>query len=150
MFRELVSTFYAEDDLNEKQMFQIERCLQNAAEVLSTNTIRIYNENHWLHDWCVRKLDVHCDQNGKCCRIIFSKGSQDIVLVCSGVKSIENFGELVSPYAKYPETSNSDSFAQVLTLWFDHKESITCYLLLDNERYFIISSAKMELFEGSE
>lgn len=150
MLRALVARYYAEDDLNEKQMLQIKRCLQNASEVLSANTIRIHNESGWLHDWCVCKLDVFCDSSGKCCRITFSKGSQEIVLLCSGVESIENFGELVSSHVLYPETSNRDSFAQVLTTWFEYKNAITCYLLLDNERYFIIRSAKMELLEETE
>lgn len=38
-------------------------------------------------------------------------------------------------------------FAQILEMWFDHRESFACCLLLDNERYAIIRSVQMDLLE---
>lgn len=147
MLRAIVERYYIDDDLNEEQLHQIKKCWQNAEKVLLADTVRIYNETSWFHDWYVRELAVYCEKKKKHCRITLSKRSRNIVLLCSDIESISTVGELVSSSAQYPGAFVNDSFADVFAVWFDHHESISCYLLLDNGRYAIIRSANVELFE---
>lgn len=147
MLRTLIEKYYAEDELSEEQYAEIQSARKNAEKALSADSVHLFSENHWLHDWYVCGLAIDCQDGKKHCRITFAQDTRRIVLLCSEVISIYGVGEWVSASAQYPGAGTNDSFAQVLALWLEHKRNFNCYLLLDNERYIVLQSRKIELFE---
>lgn len=147
MLRTLIEKYYAEDDLSEEQFAEIQSSREKAEKALSADSVHLFSETHWLHDWYVCGLSIDCRDEKRFCRITFTNKTRRIVLLCSEVISIYGVGEWVSASAQYPGAGTNDSFAQVLALWLEHKRNFECYLLLDNERYIVLQSRKIELFE---
>lgn len=138
MFENLVSSYYAEEELGDALLNKIGECFHRAEAFMTCEGKQILQDTHSFHDWYLIECQVYCEQNMKKCRIVLSKGSTVYQLLLSEVISFSTCGELVSDNANYPQAGQDSSIAQVLTLWLDYQDCFGFCLLLDNERYINI------------
>lgn len=102
MLRTLIEKYYAEDELSEEQFAEIQLSREKAEKALSADSVHLFSETHWLHDWYVCGLSIDCRDEKRFCRITFTNKTRRIVLLCSEVISIYGVGEWVSASAQYP------------------------------------------------
>ncbi len=147
MLERLAVQYYEDDDVSEDLRTRINQCWARAKGVLRTKTINAMKQEAWFHDWYLTEFTVYCERKVQFCRITLSKRDHQCRLVFSGVEAVSMFGELISPIAKYPDSSVGTSFAQVLDTWMDYQKRFECCLLLDNERFIVLKAKDVLLCE---
>ncbi len=140
MFENLVSSYYAEEELDNAFLNKIGECFHRAKAFMTYEEKQILQDTHSFHDWYLIEYRVYCEKNVKKCKLVLSRGPMVYQLFLSEIISFSTCGELVSDNANYPQSWQNSSIAQVLTLWLDYQNCFGFCLLLDNERYINIQA----------
>lgn len=143
MLEKMVRQYYANDEVSEILLGQLEDLVKKSEAVMDTESINTLRSNGYFHDWYVKSISIQCKTGGKECWVTLSKRGVQYRIVFSGITSFSMFGEMVSAKAEYPGKDDESSIAQVLAIWIDYQECFTCCLLFDTERYMLFETANI-------
>lgn len=105
-------------------------------------------DDEWFHD--AYMTDLTCAQsNGTyLLRLSIEKEvieSRKIVLEFSGVSLFQTNGNILDMKVKFPHPCNKTPIAQILDIWVEKNDNLTCCILFDNARSLYMRCDRIKL-----